>query len=459
MTNLKLQKLAIFAGDVISFYLALNAVLIARYQTFEVGNLFNLHFFPFTILLIFWLLIFIIAGLYDNEVLNAGSLFLERFVKAIIAGLIVGIALFYTIPSLGVTPKTNLLFFTILNAGFVFGWRKAFGFILKNTAGIKVLFFGYSQELREIIDLLNSNRQFGYNPAALVYSKEKGKPKTDLPSFELNHNLPEIIKQNGISLVAALDDIHYQKDFIKFLYQVLPMGVSFLDFPTFYERLTGKIPVSLINETWFLENLTGGRNGAYELFKRFFDIAGAICIFLFFTAIFPFIALGIKFSSPGPIFIRQNRVGKNDKIFSFIKFRSMTTFSSDGLAETNGPKWAEKNDARIFWFGKLIRKTRLDELPQIFNILAGDMSFIGPRPERPEFTKELEKQIPHYHMRHLVKPGLSGWAQMNFPYGASVEDAFEKLQYDLYYIKRRSIFLDFIIALRTIAIIFSREGR
>jgi len=168
----------------------------------------------------------------------------------------------------------------------------------------------------------------------------------------------------------------------------------------------------------------------------------------------PLIGALIKLNSAGPIFYRQKRVGKNGKIFEIAKFRSM--FKD---AEKNGAQWANEKDERITGMGKILRKTRIDELPQLWNVLKGEMSFIGPRPERPEFVEELQKQIPHYVMRHLVKPGLSGWAQIKFPYGASVEDAMEKLQYDLYYIKNRSFVLDLAITARTIAAVLSREGR
>jgi len=184
-----------------------------------------------------------------------------------------------------------------------------------------------------------------------------------------------------------------------------------------------------------------------------------ILVILTIIIILPIFGALIKLSSPGPVFLRQKRVGKNGKIFNLVKFRSMLALSSDGSAEPEGAKWVGDKDERITKIGKFIRKTRVDELPQLWNILKGELSFIGPRPERPEFIANLEKEIPYYIMRHLVKPGLSGWAQIKLPHGGAGEESMEKLQYDLYYIKNRSFTLDLAIALKTLAAILKFEGR
>ncbi len=218
--------------------------------------------------------------------------------------------------------------------------------------------------------------------------------------------------------------------------------------------MTNKIPISLIEEIWFLENLVESKKGTYEIIKRILDFLFAVILGVIALILSPFIIMAIKLDSKGSVLFKQIRVGQNSKSFLAIKFRSM--FAS---AENSGPQWAKPKDPRATKVGRFLRKTRLDELPQLWNILKGEMSFIGPRPERPEFVQELDKKIPHYQIRHLIKPGLSGWAQVNFPYGASIEDALEKLQYELYYLKNRSFILDLGIALRTIKTILQREGR
>ncbi len=210
----------------------------------------------------------------------------------------------------------------------------------------------------------------------------------------------------------------------------------------------------MITERWFLENPPVRQKFFFDAVKRAVDVAGAM-ILAAPTAIFtPIIAFAIKLETPGPIFYKQRRVGKNGELFIIYKFRSMAA-----NAETNGAQWASEDDPRITRVGGVLRRTRLDELPQILSILKGDLSFVGPRPERPEFVEELRKIIPFYDIRHSVKPGLTGWAQINFPYGASAKDSYRKLQYDLFYIKNRSIALDITTLLKTIKTVLSRAGR
>ena len=188
--------------------------------------------------------------------------------------------------------------------------------------------------------------------------------------------------------------------------------------------------------------------------KRFIDLTASLSLLVISLPLWPVIALGIKIDSKGPVFYTQKRVGRNDRLFSLIKFRSMIK-----RAEENGPVWAEENDKRVTQVGRILRALHMDELPQLLNVIKGDMSLVGPRPERPEFVKELEKQIPNYSLRHRAKPGITGWAQVNFPYASSFEDSKKKLEYDLYYVSRMSLFFDSKILLRTIPRIFSGAGK
>ena len=213
--------------------------------------------------------------------------------------------------------------------------------------------------------------------------------------------------------------------------------------------MTKKIPLEAIDEIWFLENLSRAEKRIDEISKRVFDILFSLVGLLIIAILFPFIILFIKVDSQGPVFYAQKRMGKDGKIFTLYKFRTMIAD-----AEKEGFQWALPNDHRITRAGKVLRTLHLDELLQFYNILKGDISFVGPRPERPEFVEQLKKEIPYYEIRHLIKPGLTGWAQINYHYGASVGEAKEKLQYELYYIKNRSFFLDLGIILKTIRIIF-----
>ena len=233
-------------------------------------------------------------------------------------------------------------------------------------------------------------------------------------------------------------------------------GLQYYNYLEFYETYENKLPISHLSPKWFLEN-TG-----FEIYhnnfnlkaKRLLDLLFAMLIGIFAAPVIVLAAIIVKLESKGPIFFIQERIGEGNRKFNIVKFRSMTTD-----AEKDGPQWASKNDNRVTKFGKIMRATRIDELPQLWNVLRGEMSFVGPRPEREFFIQQLEKEIPYYNLRHTVKPGLTGWAQVMYPYGASVEDAYRKLQYDLYYIKHHSIPFDVKVLLKTVTIVIFGKGR
>lgn len=233
-------------------------------------------------------------------------------------------------------------------------------------------------------------------------------------------------------------------------------GIEIVDAMSFYEQMTGKLMVEKINPSWFIFS-NGSRVTLFmRVYKRVLDLLFALVGLVLVTPLIPFIALAIKLDSEGPVFFQQVRVGKGEKDFTLYKFRTM----HQNAEQTTGAVWARKDDPRITRVGAFLRQTRLDEVPQLFNVLKGDMSFVGPRPERPEFVARLKEEIPYYSNRHYVKPGATGWAQVKYPYGASVEDAIEKLRYDLYYIKNYSLLLDFMIILETVkVVIFGRGAR
>lgn len=224
----------------------------------------------------------------------------------------------------------------------------------------------------------------------------------------------------------------------------------------YYEYVWSQIPVQYVDQGWllFARGFQLINNPIGLRIKRIYDTIGALLLLLITSPIMLLTYLLIKLESPGPAIYSQVRVGEAGQPFTIYKFRSMRTD-----AETNGAQWAQQNDDRVTKVGKIIRKMRIDELPQLVNVVMGSMSFIGPRPERPEFIQELEKQIPYYGLRHLLRPGVTGWAQVSYPYGASVEDAEEKLKYDLYYIKNYSLILDISILVRTFRVVLGQRGR
>lgn len=233
-------------------------------------------------------------------------------------------------------------------------------------------------------------------------------------------------------------------------------GVDVVDGVSFYEQVTGKLLLENIQPSWFLFG-DGFRVTDFMRFhKRLLDLFCSLLGLFLVAPLLPLIALAIKIDSPGPIFFRQLRVGEGEELFHVAKFRSMR---QDAEAAT-GAVWSQKDDPRVTRLGRFLRKSRLDELPQLFNVLMGDMSLVGPRPERPEFVEQLNERIPYYSKRHFVKPGVTGWAQVRYPYGSSEEDAMEKLRYDLYYLKNYSLLFDLTIILETVKVcLFGRGGR
>jgi sugar transferase (PEP-CTERM system associated) len=241
----------------------------------------------------------------------------------------------------------------------------------------------------------------------------------------------------------------------KALLQCRLRGIRVEDWPTFYEAATGKILVTAVRPSWLIFSDGFVKTPRTEIMKRCFDLAVSLVGLLLCLPVMIVVAIAIRLEAPGPIFYRQPRLGQNGSVFILNKFRSMR---QDAEKET-GPVWSAKHDPRITRVGSILRRTRLDELPQLFNVLVGHMSFIGPRPERPEFVATLQKGIPYYMERLAVKPGITGWAQVKYRYGSSVEDAVEKLQYDLYYIKNLSLFLDLLIVLNTVQVVLFARGR
>ncbi len=231
-------------------------------------------------------------------------------------------------------------------------------------------------------------------------------------------------------------------------------GIEVIDAPSFYEQVTGKLMIENITPSWFIFSDGFRRTGFGRIMKRSADLALALVGIILTLPILPFIALGVKLTSPGPVLFSQVRVGQGDRPFVLFKFRSMRADAE----KTSGAVWAQKDDPRITRFGKFLRTSRLDELPQLYNVLRGDMSLVGPRPERPEFVNKLKEVIPYYSERHFVKPGVTGWAQVKYAYGASVDDAIEKLRYDLYYIKNMSMLLDIITILETVKVVLFGRG-
>lgn len=450
------KQLILLLGDIVVLYLSIGEMLTIRYGTLNDYFLVRMHLFPFTIVFLLWVAVFYIVGLYDIRISKNTREFSEKLLRAMAANIFIAVFFFYFLPVFEITPRRNLFLEIAIATPLLFLWRLYANHLFARLSGQKILFFGLTEEIISLARFLTANPQLGYRPALLMAAEGERSLQTELslPIVPFNHSLAASIKQFGIDTIVVSQDIRSNKTIVRVFFEALPFKISFVEFANFYEDITGKIPVSLIGEVWFLENLTGLRKNAYDAAKRAADLLVGFFLGIIFLVAFPFMAFAIKIDTKGSVLYRQKRVGEGGRIFEIVKFRSMIAD-----AEIKGAQWADEDDPRVTRVGSWLRKSRLDELPQVWAVLKGDMSFVGPRPERPEFVEVLKEKIPFYAMRHLVKPGLTGWAQINFPYGASVEDAMEKLQYDLFYIKNRSFVLDAGILFKTILIILTHGGR
>jgi sugar transferase (PEP-CTERM system associated) len=267
-------------------------------------------------------------------------------------------------------------------------------------------------------------------------------------------DIPSIVRARGVDrVVVSLADARGRLPMDKLLEMKLD-GVSFDHLASVYEELTGKIAVENLRPSWLIFSEGFRKSRVVRSGKRMMDIGASLIGIILAGPLMALVAAAVKFTSPGPIVYRQQRVGQHGRVFTVLKFRSMR---QNAEAQT-GAVWATQNDSRVTPIGRFLRRSRLDELPQLFNVLKGDMSLVGPRPERPEFVTQLTQKIPFYGQRHVIRPGLTGWAQVRYTYGSSVEDAMEKLQYDLFYIKNLSIALDLFIIFSTVKTVILRRG-
>lgn len=298
--------------------------------------------------------------------------------------------------------------------------------------------------------------------ASAVYGRRAADARPELDTRQAEPvvgdaaELPELVRSLRVdTIVVALSERRGVFP-VREALQCKMNGTVVVDAPTFYEQVCNKLMLEQITPSWFILSDGFHRTAVFEAFKRFVDIGLSLVGLVLTLPFFPLIALIIKLDSPGPLFFSQIRTGAHEKTFLLHKFRTMRQDAEKGT----GAVWSTENDPRITRVGAFLRKSRIDEFPQFYNVIKGDMSFVGPRPERPEFVENLKQVIPYYSKRHFVKPGLTGWAQVCYPYGSTVEDAVEKLRYDLYYTKNLSPFLDLLIILETIkVVIFGRGGR
>jgi sugar transferase (PEP-CTERM system associated) len=404
----------------------------------------------------FCLAAFYLFDLYDFLVMHDRRELVLRLIQALGLAWIALAFSFYAFPGLMLGRGISLIALP-LALGLMISWRIMIHWFLGHPDfGERILIVGSGNLAVEMAREVLNRPDAGYRIVGFVGTDAEllGKSLINPRVIGMTDDLDEIVKRENIDrIIVAMGERRGQLPTNKLLQLSLAGQVTIEEGASFYERITGRVSLNMLRPSWLIFTGRGRQAKLAELTRTTVHWLVALIGAILALPIVLVTAVLIKLESRGPVFYSQERVGKNGRTFVLSKFRSMRVD-----AEQDGPVWASKGDSRTTRVGRIIRKIRVDEIPQFWNILKGEMSFVGPRPERPHFVAQLAEEIPFYEQRHLIAPGLTGWAQIKYPYGASIEDARQKLQYDLFYIKNQSLILDAIILFETIKIILFGRG-
>jgi lipopolysaccharide/colanic/teichoic acid biosynthesis glycosyltransferase len=431
------ESFILFAGDLIFWVAALWITLAIRFAGLPSLKLFVDHLVPFSLLFPAWFVVFFLFDLYTKHTSAFKRKMFARLSKAQITNSIVAVVFFYFIPYLGITPKTVLFIYLAVSFLLVAIWR----IYLINYAYVgrlsNALVVGEGKEIEELREEIKNNSKYGLKV---------------VDDAIIGDALKKDIQIIILDLSSDKTRAHGQE-----FYELALRGVTFVDVRDFYENIFDRIPLSLVDARWVIKNISRVSRMFYDAAKRTMDIVISAPLFLLSILLYPFVAIAVKIEDGGPVFIFQDRVGKDNKLVKIFKFRSMT---GDDKGKYAAGGTTSLKETKV---GKFLRKTRLDEIPQLWNVIRGDLSLVGPRPELPALAEIYKKDVPYYDMRHIIQPGLSGWAQIYHEqhphHGMAVNETREKLSYDLFYVKNRSFLLDLKIAFRTISLLLSMAGR
>lgn len=455
------RRLLLMTGDAISIAIAVFAALVI--WAWVDGHPFTLEFaapqiFWFGLFMVAW---FVLAGandFYDLQIAANLAALVQRMALMQLQMMLLYLCIYFLSEPHSL-PRLFIIYYGLLSFGLIAVWR-FFGLALIGWKAFqrRILVIGTDWAAGEIIHTIKTDHSQAYAVVGVIGEKsELGDRINGAEVIGSGADILELIKKHSISELILSSTQDLNDETFQGAMAAYERGAVLTPMPILYERMTGRVPAKGLGSNWtvILPFDQGSSLNFYPRIKQLIDIAISLLLAPLFLLLFPWVALLIKLDSRGDIFYRQVRIGLNGKPFSIVKLRTMR---QDAESMT-GAVFAQRNDPRVTRFGRIIRRLRIDELPQIYNVLKGEMSLIGPRPERPEHTIRLEKRIPFYHARHIVKPGVTGWAQVRYEYSATDEDAIIKLQYDLYYIRHQSLSLDINILVRTIGKVLRMKGR
>jgi exopolysaccharide biosynthesis polyprenyl glycosylphosphotransferase len=429
----KIRKVILAIGDIVCFYLALYLMALLRNLT---PDYFSVHLKLFSLIFLAWLIVFYAGHFYELNNLKERKKIISLLFKLQLINILLAIVIFYLYPI--ITPKTNLVLIIVFSSVLVLIWRLIFYSIFSHRLVYKTILIGESGEIKEIKKQLEESPHLGYKVIQTI-------EKIDVIKKE---ELEKIIENNNVKVIVV-DNLVNQKELKDLLLKMMFRKIEIYNTPDFYALIFKCVPLNFVDENWFLDYFNLYHQKINLFIKNVCDFVLALILLILSLFFWPLIILAIKIDSSGPVFYSSWRVGQNGKLFKIYKFRSMYQNAS------NFSRWSKNDDERITKVGKFLRKTHLDELPQLINILKGEMSFVGPRPIEKELFDLCIKEKPIYYLRNLIKPGLAGWAQLNYHYAACLEDELKKFEYDLYYIKNQSFWFDVAIILRTIKVLIN----
>ena len=455
--NISERKILLRVFDVLSILITL----------YVVGNIFKFDYFFITKENWTWVLVLIVYISIFGTVFELYDLQKSSKIEKVSSSIVLTVSttvLFYLLTPF-LTPvlpdnRLQILFFFFSMLIALLLWRIAYlNFIVSPRFYKKVLIIGETSNIEIILEAFKKSDP-NYKIIGFVNCEINKKETIKFNAIQeySPKQIHKVIKDENISeiVIASYNSESITSEIYYTLIRLLEEGFPIKEYTQVYEEMTQRVPVQFVGKDFYkyFPFSRSNQNKLYLFFNRVFDIIISVLGIIFGFLFFPIIIIGNIVGNRGPLFYIQDRVGKNGKLFKIIKYRTMIK-----NAEKAGAVWAKKGDSRITSFGKFLRYSRLDEMPQFINILKGEMSLIGPRPERPFFVKELSQMLPFYETRHIVKPGLTGWAQVNTKYGSTVDDSLLKLQYDLYYIKHRSFFLDAITLIKTLSTVIFFRGQ
>jgi len=394
-------------------------------------------------------------GAYQSDAMGDMKVFFPRMIVAMLTGFLLTAALVYLLPTLPLWRSIMLLSFILSSAAIILAHFSFTLFAKDSFLGRRVVILGAGKDASDLIKEVENSPESGLKVVSVIAAPDDDIVYDSAEILDDFRNLPSKIEKLGCELIVIGGRFDQQTLPIDELISCKLAGVQIMDRLAFFEEVRGYVDLDSTKADWivFAEGFKGG-SFFDRAIKRTMDLLISMALLTITLPILTLSAIAIKLTSRGPVFYRQERVGLNKKVFNVLKLRSMAVDAE----QAGVPKFAQKQDPRVTMVGGFLRRTRIDEIPQTLNVLIGDMSFVGPRPERSYFVNQLEEKVPFYRERHCMKPGITGWAQIRYPYGASFEDSRRKLEYDLYYIKNYSLFLDLLIILQTLRVVLFPHG-